>query len=55
MARRSGLSSRTFARRFRAATGYAPIDYVQTLRIEESKQLLETEKSPVDAIAFEVG
>ena len=55
MAHRSGLSPRTFARRFRAATGYAPIDYVQTLRIEEAKQLLETEKSAVDAIAFDVG
>ncbi len=55
MTARSGLSTRTFTRRFRAATGYAPIDYVQTLRIEEAKQLLETGKSPVDAIAFDVG
>lgn len=55
MVERSGLSLRTFTRRFRAATGYAPIDYVQTLRIEEAKQLLETGTSAVDAIAFEVG
>jgi transcriptional regulator GlxA family with amidase domain len=55
MTAHSGLSPRTFTRRFRAATGYAPIDYVQTLRIEEAKQLLEAEKSPVDEIAFEVG
>jgi transcriptional regulator GlxA family with amidase domain len=46
---------RTFARRFRAATGYAPLDYVQTLRIEEAKQLLETSDTAIDAIAAEVG
>ena len=55
MTERSGLPSRTFTRRFRTATGYAPIDYVQTLRIEEAKQLLETGTAPVDSIAFDVG
>ncbi len=55
MAARSGLAPRTFIRRFRAATGYAPIDYVQTIRIEEAKQLLETGRSSVDEIAFDVG
>lgn len=51
----SGLPPRTLTRRFRAATGYTPIDYVQTLRVEEAKQLLETETSSVEDIAFEVG
>ncbi len=55
MTARTGLPPRTFTRRFKAATGYTPIDYVQTLRIEEAKQLLETGTAPVDAIAFEVG
>jgi transcriptional regulator GlxA family with amidase domain len=55
MARRAGLAARTFARRFRAATGYAPLDYVQTLRIEEAKQLLETCETAIDAVAAEVG
>jgi transcriptional regulator GlxA family with amidase domain len=55
MARQAGLATRTFARRFRAATGYAPLDYVQTLRIEEAKQLLETSETAIDAIAAEVG
>ena len=55
MAARSGLPPRTFTRRFRAASGYAPIDYVQTLRIEEAKQLLETGPAPVDEVAFDVG
>jgi transcriptional regulator GlxA family with amidase domain len=55
MAERSGLTERTFKRRFKTATGYAPLDYVQTLRIEESKQALETTSDPVDAIAAAVG
>lgn len=55
MVRRSGLSPRTFARRFRAATGYAPIDYVQALRIEEAKQALERDLRPVEEIAAAVG
>jgi len=51
----SGLASRTFKRRFRSATGYTPIEYVQTLRIEEAKQLLETGDMLVDQIGREVG
>ena len=55
MAERSGLNPRTFARRFRTATGYQPIDYVQTLRVEEAKQMLETDEDGVDDIAAAVG
>jgi transcriptional regulator GlxA family with amidase domain len=51
----SGLPQRTFKRRFKAATGYAPIDYVQSLRIEEAKQMLETTDFPTDCIGREVG
>jgi transcriptional regulator GlxA family with amidase domain len=55
MTRISGLAPRTFKRRFLAATGYAPMDYVQSLRIEEAKQMLETTDAPIDDIAAEVG
>lgn len=55
MAARSGLPPRTFKRRFKQATGYTPVDYVQTLRIEEAKQLLETGGRSVDDIAADVG
>ena len=51
----SGLSRRTFSRRFRAATGFSPIEYVQALRAEEAKQLLETTVAPIDEIAEEIG
>jgi transcriptional regulator GlxA family with amidase domain len=45
----SGLPERTFKRRFKVAAGYAPIEYVQAVRIEEAKQLLETTGAPTDA------
>lgn len=55
MVRRSGLAERTFKRRFRAATGYAPVEYVQALRIEEAKHLLETSDLSADEVAHDVG
>lgn len=55
MVAQSGLSERSFHRRFRRATGQSPLDYVQTLRIEEAKQVLETTNIPIDDIAADVG
>jgi transcriptional regulator GlxA family with amidase domain len=55
LVRCSGLPKRTFDRRFRAATGYSPLAYIQALRIEEAKQLLERGSAPVEAVAREVG
>ncbi|WP_436315389.1 GlxA family transcriptional regulator [Variovorax sp. LjRoot84] len=55
MAALSGLAERSFQRRFKLATGMTPMEYVQTLRIEEAKHLLETTEAPVEAIAGEVG
>lgn len=52
---RSGLPKRTFDRRFRAATGYSPLAYIQALRVEEAKQALETTAVPVEAVGREVG
>ena len=49
------MPKRTFDRRFKAATGYAPLAYVQAMRIEEAKQLLETQSDPIEDIAREVG
>ncbi len=55
MASRSGLSERSFLRRFRRATGQSPADYIQSLRVEEAKQLLETTDMSVEDISAEVG
>lgn len=51
----TGVSATTFARRFRSATGKSPMAYIQALRIEEARQLLETTDSPVAEIGGEVG
>ena len=40
---------------FALSTGYQPIDYVQALRVEEAKQMLETGALGVDEIAEVVG
>jgi transcriptional regulator GlxA family with amidase domain len=33
----------------------SPLDYVQHLRLEEAKQMLESRDDSIEAIAFEVG
>jgi transcriptional regulator GlxA family with amidase domain len=55
MVRLSGLAERSFKRRFKSATGMAPLEYVHTLRLEEAKQMLESSNAPIEAIAGEVG
>lgn len=55
MIKRSKLAERTFKRRFTSATGVAPIEYVQRLRIEDAKRRLERTDAPVDEIGWRVG
>jgi transcriptional regulator GlxA family with amidase domain len=51
----SGLAPRTFKRRFTAATGQTPIAYVQRIRVERAKRLLESGDQPVEEISWAVG
>jgi transcriptional regulator GlxA family with amidase domain len=55
MIAQSRLSPRNFARRFRKATGLAPLAYVQRLRIERAKQMMENTPTAIDEISAEVG
>lgn len=55
MAKRSGLNERTFLRRFRKATGEAPLEYLQKMRIEKAKQLLLETDQTLEAITTTVG
>jgi len=48
------VPERTIKRRFKAATGTTLIDYLQNLRVEEAKRLLESGPLPVDEISAEV-
>lgn len=55
MSKRSRLAERTFKRRFSAATGLTPLEYVQRLRIEDAKRRLERTDAPIDDIGWRVG
>lgn len=55
MIARSGLTTRTFSRRFRAASGFAPIEYVQSLRMDVAKQILESDTQAIDEVGASVG
>lgn len=55
MTKWSGLAPRTFKRRFKEATGQTPISYVQRIRVERAKRLLETGDEPVEEISWAVG
>jgi transcriptional regulator GlxA family with amidase domain len=51
----SAIPERTLKRRFKAATGSSLIEYLQNLRVEEAKQLLETTDLPVEDISEKTG
>jgi transcriptional regulator GlxA family with amidase domain len=55
LASRVNMSSRNFIRRFKAATGNTPIEYMQRVRIEAAKHALESGDEPVDAVASTIG
>jgi transcriptional regulator GlxA family with amidase domain len=55
LARRSGMSPRTFARAFGRDTGTTPAVFVEELRVEAAQRLLETTELTVAAIAGRVG
>lgn len=51
----SQLPGRSFKRRFKQATGCAPLEYVQQIRVEEAKRRLERTDRPIEEIGSEVG
>jgi len=52
---RSGLTERTFMRRFREATKHTPLGYVQLLRVEDAKRRLERTDASIETIGWQVG
>ncbi len=50
-----GLTKRTLERRFHAATGVTPLQYIRKIRVEASKRLLEESKKSFEEITLEVG
>ena len=55
LARRADMSERSFVRAWRAETGTTPAAYVEQVRIEAARRLLESSDLTVDAVAREVG
>ena len=55
LARHLAVSERTLNRRFKLAVGEAPLRYLQSLRVDVAKRLLETRGLNVDAVSERVG
>ncbi len=55
IAEQQGMARRTFERRFKAATGDTPLLYLQRVRVEKAKQILENDLSNIDEISWTVG
>ncbi|WP_022850829.1 GlxA family transcriptional regulator [Limisalsivibrio acetivorans] len=55
LADKAAMTRRTFERRFKNATGYSPLRYIQRIRIEHAKQLLEKGGTTFDEITYTVG
>jgi transcriptional regulator GlxA family with amidase domain len=55
LARELGMSPRNFIRRFKAATGMPPVEYVQRLRVRAAKRLLEADRVTVQEVSTAVG
>jgi transcriptional regulator GlxA family with amidase domain len=55
LAIQTGLGTRTFVRRFKAATGRQPAAYLQALRIQAAKTMLESSGDPIQSISTAIG
>ena len=55
LARKYGMGRRTLERHFKKATGETPLAYLQRVRIEHAKQLLESGNTSIDEICSQVG
>lgn len=55
LAERCMMSPRNFIRRFKAATGRLPGEYVQLMRIAEAREMLESGSSSIQAVGLHVG
>ena len=55
LAEQFGMSTRTFNRRFKNATGATPLAYLQKIRMESAKDLLQTTNLTIGDIIYKVG
>jgi len=55
VARAHGMSRRTFERRFKRATGDTPLCYLQKIRVEAAKKMIETKSATFEEICYRTG
>ncbi|WP_213804316.1 GlxA family transcriptional regulator [Granulicella sp. dw_53] len=55
MAAKAKLGERTFLRRFQKATGHSPTEYVQQLKVQKARELLEFTTLSLKEISWKVG
>jgi transcriptional regulator GlxA family with amidase domain len=55
LARHAAMSARNFSRVFRSETGLSPADYVEQVRVDKARQLLEETSLPLDQVAKRSG
>jgi transcriptional regulator GlxA family with amidase domain len=55
LAEKFNMSSRTFIRKFTALTGNTPLEYIQRVRVEAAKRLLEKGKLTVEQVCMKTG
>lgn len=55
IAKEVGISPRHFKRRFKKATGEMPLKYLQRIRIDAAKRMLENSQDSIDEITWAVG
>ncbi|MFJ9896199.1 GlxA family transcriptional regulator [Streptomyces sp. NPDC091280] len=55
LAARSGMSERTFSRRFREQTGSTPLQWLLRARVRRAQYLLENSDHPIERVAQQAG
>jgi len=55
LAEQFAMSPRTLVRRFKKATGLSPLEYLQQVRMEAAKRMLEQENKNVEEVIFDSG
>jgi transcriptional regulator GlxA family with amidase domain len=55
IAKRAGLTERTFIRRFENATGLRPTEYRQNVRMDQAREILASNERSIEQVAWKVG
>src|SRR5690606_8937544 len=55
LADKFAIGRRHFERRFKKATNNTPIEYIQRVKIEAAKKMLETSQKNVNEVMYDVG